>query len=79
MGNGGRPWADLEGGVGRMETALSPSRPDRLVVSVHDAITEDPSDGRLLGIWMTDNAWTARSDWVQIPTPSTGNTVWYNQ
>ena len=73
------PWADLEGGVGRMETALSPSRPDRLVVSVQDAITEDPSDGRLLGIWMTDKAWTARPDWVQLPTPSTGNTVWYNQ
>ena len=73
------PWADLEGGVGRMETALSPSRPDRLVVSVQDAITDDPSDGRLLGIWMTDNAWTARPDWVQLPTPSTGNTVWPNQ
>ena len=73
------PWADLMGGVGRMELALSPSRPDRLVVSVQDAFTQDPSDGRLLGIWMADNAWTARPDWAQLPTPGAGNTVWYNQ
>ena len=73
------PWADLKGGVGRMELALSPSRPDRMVVSVQDAFTEDPSDGRLLGIWMTDNAWTARPPWTQLPTPAAGNTVWYNQ
>ena len=73
------PWADRAGGVGRMEMAISPSRPDRLVVSVQDAITGDASDGRLLGIWLTDSAWASRPAWTQLPTPPSGNTVWYSQ
>ncbi len=73
------PWADLPGGVGRMEMAISPSRPDRLVVSVQDAIADDASDGRLLGIWLTDSAWASAPEWTQLPTPPSGNTVWYTQ
>ncbi len=73
------PWAELRGGVGRMELALAPSRPDRLIVSVQDAFTDDSSDGRLLGIWITDDAWTARPTWTRLPAPGAGNTVWYNQ
>ena len=73
------PWVDRAGGVGRMEIAISPSRPDRLVVSVQDAITGEASDGRLLGIWLTDSAWTSRPEWTQLPTLPSGNTVWYSQ
>ena len=73
------PWSDLEGGVGRMEMSVSPTRPDHLVVSVQDAFTDSDRDGRLLGIWLTRNAWASTPDWVQLPSPPTGSTVWYNQ
>ncbi|MGH8007987.1 MAG: WD40/YVTN/BNR-like repeat-containing protein, partial [Candidatus Binatia bacterium] len=84
------PWSTLTAGVGRIELAIAPSNPNTLYVSIQDAFNGTFSDGRLLGLWRTDNAFAATPTWTQVPTvshdycgtnvafPSAGGQCWYD-
>ncbi len=65
------PWSTMTGGVGRVELALAPSNPNVLYVSVQDAVDTVGTDGGLLGLWRTDNAWDPTPGWTRIPTGAT--------
>ncbi len=74
------PWSTMTGGVGRVELALAPSNPGVLYVSIQDATDAVGSDGELLGLWRTDNAWDPTPTWTQITTAPNfcGNQCWYD-
>lgn len=79
------PWANLPGGVGRVELALAASNANTLYVSIQDAFRPQNvfSDGTILGVWRTDDALSAVPSWVTLPMPSTstvtvGNQCWYD-
>jgi hypothetical protein len=65
------PWSAMAGGVGRVELAVAPSAPATLYVSVQDALDGVGTDGGLLGLWRTDNAWDPTPTWTRIPTGKT--------
>jgi photosystem II stability/assembly factor-like uncharacterized protein len=79
--DGGETWTLISGpwtsppfstnGVGRVELAIAPSNPNTLYVSIQDAFNGVGSDGGLLGLWRTDNAWAATPTWIQVPTGAT--------
>ncbi|MGA2658443.1 MAG: immunoglobulin domain-containing protein [Verrucomicrobiota bacterium] len=74
------PWNNL-GGVGRMQLALAPSSPATLYVSVTDVGNPQSNTNynRLLGIWRTDNAWSATPAWTRLPQPpGVGEQLWYD-
>ncbi|MBI1742309.1 hypothetical protein HYR54_04495 [Candidatus Acetothermia bacterium] len=60
------PWTGLSGGVDRVALAIAPSNPSTVYVSITNA-----SNGELLGLWRTDNAWAATPAWTQIPVGAT--------
>lgn len=70
------PWsqyAQIGGGVGRMQLAISPSSPNTAYASARDGRGDrisNPNFSRLLGIWRTDNAWAATPTWTALPQPS---------
>lgn len=49
------PWMATASAVGRVELAISPSHPDVMYVSIHNAGTTNQHG--LLGLWKTTNAW----------------------
>ncbi|MDD5559066.1 choice-of-anchor tandem repeat GloVer-containing protein [Candidatus Methylomirabilis sp.] len=65
------PWSAMTGGVGRVEVALAPSQPSTLYVSIQDALDGVGTDGGLLGLWRTDNAWAPSPAWTRIPIGAT--------
>jgi photosystem II stability/assembly factor-like uncharacterized protein len=77
--DGGVTWAAIRGpwgsSVGRVELALAAANPDVLYASIQRP-TDDMSggpDGRLLGLYRTETAWSATPTWVQVPTEAMGN------
>ena len=79
--NGGKDWDQVDGpwndhevaarDIGRVEMAVSPSNPNVLYVSISHR-----TNGTLLGMWRTDNAWAGNlSDiaWGRIDTSGTNN------
>jgi hypothetical protein len=59
------PWSAMAGGVGRVELAVAPSAPATLYVSIQDALDGVETDGGLLGLWRTDNAWDLIPVWIR--------------
>ncbi|HEV8266691.1 MAG TPA: choice-of-anchor D domain-containing protein, partial [Thermoanaerobaculia bacterium] len=62
------PWkTDSPMKIGRVETAIAPSKPDVVYVGIHDQ-----SNGQLLGLWRTDNAWAdPEPAWTKVETKDT--------
>ena len=67
----GGPWSAMPGGVGRVELAIAPSSTGVLYASIMDSYNGVGSDGGLLGLFKTTNAWAAIPTWIQIPTGGT--------
>lgn len=77
------PWANLVGGVGRIELALANSNPNTLYVSIQDGFNLSAFDGQILGVWRTDDALGGAPSWNALPPPGTqavpiGNQCWYD-
>ncbi|TAJ94810.1 hypothetical protein EPO44_13800 [bacterium] len=74
------PWSALFGGVGRVELAIAPPNPNVLYVSIQDAINGVGSDGALLGLFRTDNAWDSTPTFTQITSAPNfcGPQCWYD-
>ena len=78
------PWTGLSGGVGRVALAIAPSNANVLYVSIQDVFSSpsQPNDGRLLGLWVTSDAWSATPTWTAIDaTPASGycsSQCWYD-
>lgn len=74
------PWDTIPGGVGRVELAIAPSNPNVLYVSIQDAFGMGGSDGSLLGLFRTDNAWDETPTWTQIASAPNfcGPQCWYD-
>lgn len=80
--DGGRTWGVVAGpwgpstptkaAAGRIELATAPSNPDVLYASMQIAPGNGPSNTNLLGLYRTDDAWSATPTWTQIPTEATG-------
>jgi len=67
------PWTALTGGVGRVAFAVAPSNPDVVYVSIQDAFNGQATDGQLLGLWVTSDAWAATPTWTPIDAaPASG-------
>lgn len=72
--DGGDQWQAIlgswtaTGAVGRVELAISPSKPNVLYVSIQRAPDASFVGGDLLGLWRTDNAWDATPVWREIPS-----------
>jgi uncharacterized repeat protein (TIGR01451 family) len=76
----GGPWTSLSGGVGRVALAIAPSNPNRVYVSIQDAFGGGGSDGQLLGLFQTDNAWDGTPTWTRITSaPRYCDACWYSQ
>jgi uncharacterized repeat protein (TIGR01451 family) len=76
------PWNNLAGGVGRIELAVA-TNANTLYASIQDAFTGGFADGRLLGVWRTDDALAPAPTWSALPPPGTqaipiGNQCWYD-
>lgn len=65
------PWVGMAGGVGRVEIAIAPSNPSRVWVGIQDALDMAGTDGGLLGLFRTDDAWAATPTWTQIDVTAT--------
>lgn len=65
------PWSTMPAGVGRVELAIAPSNPNVLYVSIQDAFNGVGTDGGLLGLWRTGNAWAPTPSWTRISTGAT--------
>lgn len=65
------PWTSLPAGVGRVALALAPSDPNVLYVGIQDAFNSIGTDGGLLGLWKTTNAFATTPTWTAIPTGPT--------
>jgi photosystem II stability/assembly factor-like uncharacterized protein len=73
------PWNTLAEGVGRVELAIAPSDPEVLYIAIQDAFDASGGDGGLLGIWMTNNAWSPDPTWLQLSPPAIcGTQCWYD-
>src|SRR5205814_1822640 len=53
------PWS--RSNIGRLAIAIAPSNPNTVYVSVQGA---SDIDGRLLGLYRTDNAWASAPTWI---------------
>ncbi|MBI4907581.1 MAG: hypothetical protein HY820_28410 [Acidobacteria bacterium] len=65
----GQSWAIVTGpwsssNIGRLAIAIAPSRPNTVYVSVQGA---SDINGRLLGLYRTDDAWASTPTWIQVP------------
>ena len=77
--NGGVTWSRIEGpwgpepsAVGRIELAVAPSNPGVIYAGIEIPPNGSNTDGRLLGLYRTDDAWSDRPNWIQIPNLATG-------
>lgn len=71
--DGGQTWASITGpwsgqSIGRIILSLAPSSPNTLYASVQGG------NQHLLGLYRTDNAWTATPTWIQVSTSGNWST-----
>lgn len=52
--------------VGRIALTVAPSNVNRVYVAIQDALSGGGTDGTLLGLFRTDNAWDHTPTWTQI-------------
>ena len=81
--NGGVTWSRIEGpwgpepaetnrsAVGRIELAVAPSNPSVMYAGIQIP-PNGASEAGLLGLFRTDDAWSDRPNWIQIPNQATG-------
>lgn len=62
------PWDD--GQTGYIKMAIAPSNPNVMYVSAVGGVS--------MGIWRTDNAWSAVPTWTQVVSAAGGGQWWYN-
>ncbi|RME46978.1 MAG: hypothetical protein D6795_14725, partial [Deltaproteobacteria bacterium] len=67
------PWESDGDGVGRVELAIAPSNPNVLYVGIQDGYNVRGTDGGLLGLWRTDDAWDPTPSWTRIDVTETDN------
>ena len=65
------PWDSLAAGIGRVALALAPADQNTLYVSIQDAFNGIGTDGGLLGLWMTSDAWDTQPVWNSIDVTAT--------
>ncbi len=64
------PWSQAQ--VGRISLAIAPSNPNTLYVAIQRAFNSGGGDteGALLGLFRTNNAWSGTPTFVSVPQPS---------
>ena len=72
------PWysAATQADFGRVALAISPFNTNVAYVGI--AYTRGNTNGDLLGIWQTTNAWAANPDWKQQADVDNGPYLWYS-
>ena len=75
--DGGQAWSVVEGPwtalrPGRLVPALAPSNPNVLYVSVSGLRGDGARASTVLGLYRTDDAWSATPSWTRISTDATG-------
>lgn len=75
--DGGQNWSAVDGPwnalrPGRLVPAIAPSNPNVLYVSVSGLIADGAQANTVLGLYRTDDAWSATPSWVRISTDATG-------
>jgi photosystem II stability/assembly factor-like uncharacterized protein len=63
------PWTQSQ--VGRIALAIAPSNPNTLYVAIQRAFGSDggASEGALLGLFRTNNAWAGTPTFISVPQP----------
>lgn len=75
--DGGQNWSEVEGPwtamrPGRLVPSIAPSNPNVLYVSVSGLRGDGDRSDTVLGLYRTDNAWSATPSWTRISTDATG-------
>jgi photosystem II stability/assembly factor-like uncharacterized protein len=75
--DGGQNWSPVEGPwvamrPGRLVPAIAPSNPNVMYVSVSGLVGDGAAANTVLGLYRTENAWSATPTWARISTDATG-------
>jgi hypothetical protein len=65
------PWDSMEAGVGRIALAIAPTDRNTMYIGIQDAFNGVGTDGGLLGLWVTSDAWDATPVWTSIDVAPT--------